>query len=31
MTYPKLIATDAEMSDKAQQVIKNVPMKIFVG
>ena len=31
MTYPKLLATDAEMSDNANKVVKNVPLKIFVG
>ena len=31
MTYPKLLAADAEMSENAQKMVENVPMKIFVG
>jgi hypothetical protein len=31
MTYPKLIGTDAEMSENAQKLVGNVPLKIFVG
>ena len=31
LTYPKLLATDAEMSENAQKMVENVPLKIFVG
>ena len=31
MTYPKLLATDKEMSDNAKAVMTEVPLKIFVG
>ncbi len=31
MTYPKLIATDNEMSENAKNVLADVPLKIFVG
>lgn len=31
MTYPKLIASDNEMSENAKNVLADVPLKIFVG
>ena len=31
VTYPKLLATDAQMSEDAQKMVENVPLKIFVG
>jgi len=31
MTYPKLIATDSEMTDNAQNIVGKTPLKIFVG
>jgi hypothetical protein len=31
MTYPKLLETDASMSENAQKMVENVPLKIFVG
>jgi len=31
MTYPKLLEKDAEMSENAQKMVENVPLKIFVG
>jgi len=31
MTYPKLLATDAEMTDNAQNIVAKTPLKIFVG
>ncbi len=31
LTYPKLIATDNEMSENAKNVLADVPLKIFVG
>jgi hypothetical protein len=31
MTYPKLMAQDAEMTEKAKDIIGDVPLKIFVG
>ena len=31
MTYPKLLANDAEMTENAQNVVGKTPLKIFVG
>jgi hypothetical protein len=31
MTYQKLLATDAEMTDNAQNIVAKTPLKIFVG
>jgi len=31
MTYPKLLERDSEMSENAQKMVENVPLKIFVG
>ena len=31
MTYQKLLATDAEMTDNAQNIVTKTPLKIFVG
>lgn len=31
MTYPKLLATDSEMTDNAQNIVGKTPLKIFVG
>ena len=31
MTYPKLMTQDAEMTEKAKDIIGDVPLKIFVG
>jgi hypothetical protein len=31
MTYNKLLETDANMSENAQKMVENVPLKIFVG
>ena len=31
ITYQKLIATDAEMTDNAQNIVGKTPLKIFVG
>jgi len=31
MTYQKIAASDAEVTENASKVIKNVPLKIFVG
>tara|TARA_Y100000004_G_C8932700_1_gene420762 strand:- start:22 stop:1269 length:1248 start_codon:yes stop_codon:yes gene_type:complete len=31
MTYNKLLETDASMSENAQKMVENVPLKIFVG
>ena len=31
MTYPKLIEQDSTMSENAQKMVENVPLKIFVG
>jgi hypothetical protein len=31
MTYPKLIASDKEMTDNAKGILNHVPLKIFVG
>ena len=31
LTYPKLMAQDAEMTEKAKDIIGDVPLKIFVG
>jgi len=31
MTYPKLLATDAEMTENAQKTVSKTPLKIFVG
>ena len=31
MTYPKLLASDAEMTDNAQKTVGKTPLKIFVG
>jgi len=31
MTYPKLLATDSEMTNNAQNVVGKTPLKIFVG
>jgi hypothetical protein len=31
MTYPKLAEQDSQMSDSAQNVLKNIPPSLFVG
>jgi hypothetical protein len=31
MTYPNLLEKDANMSENAQKMVQNVPLKIFVG
>ena len=31
ITYPKLIATDNEMTENAKNILTDVPLKIFVG
>jgi hypothetical protein len=31
MTYPKLLANDAEMTENAQKTVGKTPLKIFVG
>ena len=31
LTYPKLAATDVEMSENAKKIVESVPLKIFVG
>ena len=31
VTYPKLMETDAQMTDNAQNIVGKTPLKIFVG